>query len=225
MRLPLNRKLFISKNESEVAQLAQYCHANHITLHSQSLIRFQAVTFKIDIDYDVIFFSSPRSLSFFLEQETIQSSAKIACIGKGTAKALLNLGFQVDFQDTSSDPEVIAQRFTEWCRDQHILFPISSISNKSISKEFPKENYTEVVVYETILAPAVLDNFDIYVFTSPSNYRAFRRSNTLPSDATLIAWGTSTAAAIRNEKNSPIVMEESSIDCLISTLKILLHHK
>ncbi|MBL4861995.1 MAG: uroporphyrinogen-III synthase, partial [Crocinitomicaceae bacterium] len=99
-------------------------------------------------DYDIIFFGSPRAVTFFTNQERIDAQIAIACIGKKTAEQLQKKGYTVDFiGSSSSNPDEIGQTFKEWCGKKKVLFPISNRSLRSIASFFNIQQKIEVVVY------------------------------------------------------------------------------
>src|SRR3989338_6159721 len=85
-----------------------------------------------------------------------------------------------------------------------VLFPLAKNSNETIVKNIPDNQKMIVRCYETILVEKTLNQHDTYVFTSPSNVTSFLKSNTFPEKAKLIAWGTTTAAKMREFGLEPI---------------------
>ena len=217
----MSRSIFISKNASEVYVLKEFCEANEFDLLSESLIDFTAVEFKIDFDFDVIFFSSPRSITFFLSKYSIPEHAEIACVGQKSKQLLESMGYQVGFSDYSSDPKEVATNFKSWLGDCFVLFPISTKSLHSITAQLPTSQFEEVEIYETTLTSKQIPVQDVYVFSSPSNVESFFQENEIPENARVIAWGTSTEQALIQKNSSSIVMKEPSITHLISLLKEL----
>lgn len=214
-------QLFYSRNIEQAQKLADYCFDNQINLTAQSLIEFRSVEAQFPIgSINVIFFTSPRSVDFFLKQFSIPSHCEIACIGTQTKKHLEHLGFTVSFfGQNSTDPNSVALDFSKWLGNRIVLFPISNISNRSISSVLPQNQIYEVVVYETIENPFEFsEKFDFYVFTSPSNARAFLSKNSISPFAKVLCFGTTTHNFLmKNGVNSEII-EEPSEDALIHYL-------
>jgi hypothetical protein len=76
----------------------------------------------------------------------------------------------------------------------------------------------EVVVYRTISDCVPIENTDVYVFTSPSNFQGFISCNERPKGK-LIAWGTSTRASMEQAHCIPaFTLERSELSELISLL-------
>ena len=173
--------------------MIDFCKQNQLELISQSLISFKSTDFQVSESYDVIFFSSIRSADFFFRKEKIDESKKIACIGQETATKLLNLGMNVDFIGTNSgNPSEVARKFKDWLGNRNVLIPHSSESLFSIM-EFLNPNHVILVeVYKTVLEPTIIPICDCFIFTSPSNVRAYLLANDATSLKNVIAWGKST---------------------------------
>lgn len=216
------KKLFISKSEAELTELPQFCVDNNIQLVSQALIRFEAVPFTISKDFDVIFFSSPRSILFFLKGRSIPKGCFIACVGQGTAAVLASLGHSPNFVGLGNDPEKIAYQLKEACDGKSILFPLSSRSLKSISSRMNQDQIEEVVVYDTINQSSAIPECDFVVFTSPSNVESYLESTALCSTSTYIAWGKSTLNTLEKRQKKALVLDEPSEQALISLLQSLI---
>jgi uroporphyrinogen-III synthase len=98
-------------------------------------------------------------------------------------KSILNIYIQ---------DEYLAIEFKELVGNKIVLFPQSSISNRSIPSVFPAEQIKEISIYKTATYPKIISNCDYYVFTSPSNVDGFLIENKFPSTAKIIAWGKTT---------------------------------
>lgn len=216
------KKLFISKSETELTALPQFCIDNNIQLVSQALIRFEAVPFTISKDFDAIFFSSPRSILFFLKGRSIPKNCFIACVGQGSATVLKAIGHNPNFIGEGNNLEKIALDLKDACKNKNILFPLSSRSLKSISSHFDPNQVEEVVVYDTINHSSALPECDFVVFTSPSNVESYLESNAFCSTSTYIAWGKSTLKALDKRQKKALVLDEPSEQALISLLQSLI---
>lgn len=217
----MSRSIFISKNASEVSVLKNFCDSNNFNLLAESLIQFTPIDFTIECEFDVIFFNSPRSVTFFLSKFSIPKNIALACVGQKSKQLLESMGYQVGFSDYSSDPKEVATNFKSWLGNRFVLFPLSTKSLRSISLQLPMSQFKEVEVYETTLACKQIPVQDVYVFSSPSNVESFFLHNEIPNEAKVIAWGTSTESALLKKNSSPIAMKEPSISYLIDLLKEL----
>lgn len=193
----MSKRIFISKNASEIDPYRSQFEDLGFTVFSHSFLSFSPVEFDIKHDYDALFFSSVRSVIFFTATHSIPFDTLITCIGGKTAELLETLGHTISFVGSQSgDPKVVAEEFKTWLGDKKALFPISNRSLKSISNEIPECQKEEVVVYSTEIVGKVVPESDIYVFTSPSNVEGFFEENELPEASIVLAWGKSTEAAL-----------------------------
>ena len=216
------KSLFISKSLEEVPALASFCAKNSIELTAHSFLKFAAVPFQVNESFDILFFASPRAVTFYLAQATIPKTAQIACAGKSTKSMLENLGYTVHFTPIESgNVTESAKIFAEWCEDKMVMFPISTISNKSYGQFLVKSQIIEYTVYSTEIEEYLIDKVDCYVFTSPSNVRGFFKSNELPENAKTIVWGESTAKILKKYSTGKIqTLKESSELSVIEQLKL-----
>lgn len=216
----MKTKLFFSSEAKRNGSLQEFCLKQDFLLRAVPLISFQKVPFRIEFGFDVLFFSSPRSVEYFFSENYLISDNKIACIGKGTASALLTKNIQPDFiGEKSGSPEKVATEFLEWLGERTVLFPVSSRSNETIFKIVPDNQKIKVVCYETILTPQRIELQNWYVFTSPSNVESFLQMNDLPDSAKVIAWGKTTEKALGLQGINPThVLEESSEEALVDYL-------
>ena len=186
-------KLFISKSITEIENLQNFCQEKEIELIAHSFLQFESIPFTVDFNYEAIFFGSPRAVDFFLEQEKLNASVFIGCVGEITAQSLIEKGYTPNFIGKSSgDTSKIAIEFKELVGNKIVLFPQSSISNRSIPSVFPAEQIKEISIYKTATYSKIISNCDYYVFTSPSNVDGFLIENKFPSSAKIIAWGKTT---------------------------------
>ena len=120
----MKRPLFISKNVNEIEQLINFCQEREIELIAYSFLQFEAIPFKIQSYYDAIFFGSPRAVDFFLDQEKLDSSVYIGCVGEITAQSLQEKGYTPNFVGKSAgDTSKIGLEFKELVQDKKVLFP------------------------------------------------------------------------------------------------------
>lgn len=216
----MTNKLFISKSKKEVEILTEFCHKNQYELFAHSFLQFEPIPFEIRQDYQVIFFSSPRSVDFFLKQESIPNEVYIGCIGEITAKHLRIFGYESHFiGKISGDPSKVANDFKNQVGNKIILFPQSSISNRTVSSIFDQNQIIEKSIYNTIVVSKLIPHCSIYVFTSPSNVDGFLLENEISEGAKVIAWGKTTANFLIS-KNIRVdhILKEATIKELIKLL-------
>jgi uroporphyrinogen-III synthase len=215
--------IYITRSLSEVPKLKSFCDENRIILHGYSQISFTPIDFTVRHSFDVIFFSSPRSAHFFLEKNTLPFNITIACVGKGTAEYVRNLGFEADFiGEKTGDPTENAADLAKWLGKRRILFPVSDISKGSMLKYIPESQLEIVPVYKTVPEARSVNEHDLYIFTSPSNISSFLLKNEAP-DRMVVAWGKSTEQTLL-ELSIPVtfILMKSDEEELIGRLYSLL---
>ena len=193
--------VFISKNLKEQDPLIKYLEIKEIKLFSLSLIKFNSLEFNSDIDCDVIFFSSSRAFTFYHRNIPLSKikEKKIACAGHKTADFIRSYKLEIDF--IPSEPGNVSQsknEFHNWLGNQSVLYPCSNLSLKSYVNDLPSNQYQVLNVYETKYNSKQLNNFDVYVFTSPSNVVSFFQKNKLRVSSIVISWGDSTSQSLSN---------------------------
>ena len=212
---------FISKNYDEVSALAAFLDKHGVTLIAQSFLHFEPVQFSIKHSFDILYFSSPRSVIFFQYQHKIPKNVLIACTGNKTAEILQGLGYTVHFQGQESGAiSTVAAEFKKWSANKRVLFPSSDISKNSISSLLDAEFKEEVVVYKTNIVSKPLSYCGAYAFTSPSNVEGFLTLNNIPNDAEVYSWGESTTNYLAQRGvQVTATLKNSSIEDLIELLR------
>jgi uroporphyrinogen-III synthase len=219
----LIKRIFISKELTELAHLPAFCAEHSIELIAKACIEFSAVPFEVKNPYDVVFFGSIRASNFFLQSQRLTNKVEIACIGETTAKKLQELNLAVSFiGKKAGTPIEVAKEFKMWLGHRSVLFPISSVSKESIVKMIPEEQAEKIVVYETLPKVNQIKHLDLAVFTSPSNFESFvNAGNAIPKNT--IAWGNTTSEAMNCRKiQANITLETSTESELITALQCLI---
>lgn len=219
-------RVFYSRNIDKAEKLEEFCVKNNIQLIAEPLIRFEAVDFERPAgNHDVIFFTSPRSVDFFLQRLNVPMEAQIACIGESTKIHLEKQGFHVEFfGQNSSEPEQVAQDFLKWLGSRKVLFPISDQSNRSVQSVLNDNQYTEVVVYRTIETPKLLDTkFEFLIFSSPSNARSFLANHEILSTQIVACFGRTTHNYLLSQGVYSIILDSPTEDAVIHFLENQIH--
>lgn len=218
------KRLFISKNEDKVPLLLSFCKEQQLDLAGHSFLSFEAREFKIEHDYDVLFFSSTRSFLYFSKVIEIPENIKIACAGAETAKLVESKGFEVDYYSAASGDVIgSAKEFAEWLGGRRVLFPVSQLSKKSYSMFIQPDLCEFCLCYLTSIKQQSIESCDYYAFTSPSNVRGFLMENKIPSSSKIITWGTTTADELRkNYYDVSHILSDSNEQALIDYLKTIL---
>ncbi|HZH86287.1 MAG TPA: uroporphyrinogen-III synthase [Brumimicrobium sp.] len=214
--------LFISKKVTDKDFLA-FVEKKEIKLIDQPMISFVAEEFDCPKnEFEVVFFTSPRSAGFYLDQCTIPESVAIATIGKSTSEYVESRGYKVDFTGiTSGNPVKVSAEFSIFVEGRSVLFPQSNYSHQSMQKRLYEGQITDLIVYKTALTPVKLDvKPSILVFTSPTNLNSFLQLNKVNKDQKIIAWGKTTEAFLNaNDLKADFTLEYSSFEELEGILK------
>ena len=221
MKAPI---IYISKAVHE-KELLNFCTEKNWELVHFPMIRFNEVDFPEPdpTSFDIIFFSSSRSVNFFLAKVLPTAQHKLACIGETTAQELEKWGYTADFIGIKSGhPETVSKQFEQFVGEKRVLFPQSNISHQSMQRRLVDEQTLNLVVYETFLVPLKLTmKPGVLVFTSPSNVRAFLQMNQIdPAQQQIIAWGTTTASYLEQSNvHVDSILEKSNVESLIEVLE------
>ncbi len=216
----MKKHIFISKNEDEIRLFLNRFHSKEFDIITHSFLSFSPIDFEVKSNFDIIFFSSPRSVTFYKTKHSIPNYVKLGCVGTKTKELLIKMGYTVDFTRKEGQPlNDFALSFKEWCRERKVLFPISSISLKTISSKFPQGQIEELEVYSTKIVGKIIEECDVYVFTSPSNVEGFLEKNTIPDNARIISWGESTSRfLLENGDRVDVELKNSCVEELLSVL-------
>ena len=143
--------------------------------------------------YDWVVFTSPSGVRVFfrelLEIRDLRAfcCVKIAAIGQGTAKALLELGLKADFIPTVADGETLGTELYRRCSpDARILIPRAALGSPELIHELERDGrrIDDVPLYQTVYTSSrVIDPKELLddercfaVFTSASTVKGFAGS-------------------------------------------------
>lgn len=215
-------RIFISKDPKDLSIELQTLVQKGV-LEAQSLIDFSAVPFECPPAHDILFLASIRAAEFFFTN--CQTSAQIACAGLETAKKVAErYQKEVNFIAQHSDqPELEAQKFNVWRNGRSVCFPSSQLSVGTYAALIPESEKTILPVYNTRFKNLQIKEKDIYVFSSPSNVRAFLEHNTISAQAQVVAWGSSTAQELVTKQISvsKVLNGQQQADLLTWLSKVL----
>jgi uroporphyrinogen-III synthase len=216
----MKKRIFISKNSDDCEPLVHFCNQNKLDLTAQSLIEFEAIPFKMESNFDIVFFSSIRSAQFYFEKAAKKSSIIYACIGETTNSKLKKLGIECEFVGKEAgNPLKTAAEFKNWVKNRIVFFPQSNLSLGTFSAILPENQVLKQVVYKTKLNEIEISKCQIYIFTSPSNLDAFLTINEIREDSKVIVWGKSTSEKAKSKGlKVDFVLTKSSLDELIQIL-------
>ncbi len=214
----------ITKTEDEVSELKKFCDENNLQLICNSFIEFELVKAEIPNNFAWIFFGSKRAAHYFLKQASIPAKCKVACIGQKTKSHLEKMGLKVDFfGQESGNPESVSNELKKQIQTANLIVPISNMSDHSIAKTFPKNQVSEIVVYNTKGKTKKIDEkLAAIAFTSPSNVDGFLLENSISDNCKIIAWGKTTEKHLMSKGYNPyFTLKTASETELIEILRIL----
>ena len=214
------KTIFISRNVNAEGILGRFCAAQDIELIAISLIDFELVSATDFPRTDVIFFTSPRSVEFYLRQAQIDSYHQLATVGKRTSQELEARGYHVDFTgSTPTHPELVAVDFKGWLGERKVLFPQSDRSNQTMQQQLNFNQYVNRVVYKTVLvSQSISPQPDVLIFSSPSNAEAYLIANTITSSQKVLAFGSTTSAFLKTKGITSQLVEGTEEDQIVVCL-------
>jgi hydroxymethylbilane synthase len=209
------KKIFVTKTFRETDYLPQALTRLGFDVQGQALIEFKQIRIKELPKTDWVFFSSKHAVRYFFNQEPkLEPGVKFGCIGTSTSAELRAFGKRADFIGQSTDIKLVGKQFGSKIGSGKVLFPIARGSMQSIQWQMVKrENVINLEVYATLHKSAELSSdFDVVVFTSPSNVEAYFEKNTWHPHQQAVAMGEATGKALEKVKVKKYVMPKSFDD-------------
>jgi len=191
-------RIFITRNQRQGNFFSRILIDAGFVVHASSLIEMRAVKSAEPPDADWVFFSSKHAVDFYLKAGYALKGKKIGAISKATAQMIRQAGFVCDFIGYSTDTALTGKQFAGRVGRSNVVFPIARGSMKTIQKQLPQAQVLDLVVYETINLSKEIPEFDLPVFTSPSNVDAFFQTKPGKIPAHAVAMGGATAARLRH---------------------------
>lgn len=205
----MSSSVFISRSAESGADLTSLLREAGFEVQCRSLITTEHVALPDTLPAsDWIFFSSANGVRHFYAQKPRTGHQKLAAIGQSTAAALREHG-EISYTGNGAEIAESAAEFARIAGHETVLFPGAEDSLRSIQSVFPPKQAFTLVCYRTIENPAEIAAFDVLVFSSPSNVRSYLRRNILRADQKCVAYGPSTARALREGGALRIFVPES----------------
>lgn len=205
--------VFYSRDLSEDSYLKRGCQQFKIDLEGKTLIATQTVSAGWPVEpFEWIFFPSSNAVEHFLKafgEEKLEGK-RLAAYGSGTASALGKYFEQVDFIGNGKSPEEVAKSFAHMVGEvDKVMFPMSTISKKSIQAALSERQVINVPVYQTISQPYNVEPKAVYIFTSPSNVESFfEGENEIAPGARVIAIGPTTGKSLADKGIKAVVADQ-----------------
>jgi hydroxymethylbilane synthase len=198
-------KFFVSRSIQDWQPVIECCSDLPIEWICQPLIRFESVTMVLpEQSFGWVFFSSSQAVHHFFLQKPKVDGIRIGALGPGTARTLSKYVF-VDFVGSSANLDQVALQFINVCGSDRVLFPQALNSLRTIQNHMPPEQVLPLVCYTTHATKLEVPVCDHYLFSSPSNVRAYFEQHCLPLNPQLWSFGSSTTLALRQHAVHPIV--------------------
>ena len=216
--------VFLSRDLDPAGPLLAWAGAGKHAVMARSLLTFAPVLYVPPVANWWFFYSS-RAVAFGLAgrvDAVSEAGTLLACMGPGTAATLRKMGLTPAFVGEGQPGEVAGQ-FAEVGAGQTVFFPRARQSRLTVQKLLADRiTVLDAVCYENRMAEDVREVFaDVYVFSSPLNVRAFLQVNTLSVEDRIIAFGPSTAAALRERGLAPAVLARPTETALVAHLQNL----
>jgi len=191
-------KVLISRKESADTTLGLGAEINGFQLLGVPFIETKEKFFKLAPQRpDWILFTSKNGVKYFLEgaKEFDWEGVRIAAVGSGTANALLDWGLEAKLVPNYSDTDRFLEEFKALLEPAETVWYPSAVQTIGKVEKALKDSCKlhPFAVYQTMDKPKLLlEEFDLYFFTSPSNVRSFFKLNTIHTHAQVLAIGSST---------------------------------
>jgi uroporphyrinogen-III synthase len=172
------------------SEKVNFVHFPTIEIIEHELSLFEMEKIKNPDKYDFIIFTSINSVKYFLKYfdnnfSKICCKAKVIAIGQKTASLLLKNNIDVDLIPHSSSSESIDALLTSaLINNKLILIPGSNLSKTDLFNSLESKGALVdfVAIYDNVVPENIsqsfinrinLDDFDLFVFTSPSTFYNF----------------------------------------------------
>lgn len=189
--------IWISRDLKKDSIFRKVIKKNNHKITDESLIKLDSKNINSLPDCDWIFLNSAFALDSILHLKNDFNMKKIAAFGPATAKHIQKNGLNVDFIGLGT-PQQVAEKFDSIISSKELVFiPSSNKSLGTVQGILKDSNKKILETYTTILIDKKLKQYDLLVFTSPSNVEAFLNSNKI-SDQKVISIGPSTTSALKN---------------------------
>jgi uroporphyrinogen-III synthase len=156
-------------------------------------------------DNSVVVFTSANAVN---NVRLINPTWQIFCTGGATLEALLIRLPDAHIAATASNATALATHIIEQGNISTVVFFCGNIRRNELPDLLQQHHITvqEIVVYETIEAPAVTTNiYDGILFFSPSGVRSYFSLNTLPAHTVCFAIGNTTAHTLKEYTTNKII--------------------
>lgn len=209
------KKIFITKTFKEDDYLPKALSRLGFETLGKSLIEFKQIKIQFLPRTEWIFFSSKHAVRYFFTQKPkVDKATKFGCVGTSTAAELRINGHRASFIGQSTDIKLVGKQFSSIVGSNSVLFPIARGSMQSIQWQMVKrDSVINLEVYATLSQSMVVANdYDVVLFTSPSNVDSYFEKNTWHPHQKAIAMGEATGKSLEKLKIKKYTMPKSFDD-------------
>lgn len=206
-----------------------------ITVLSMPVIEIHTSFFELKQninDYQWIIFTSKNGVRSFLKKYRPSPANQIAVIGRGTASALLEAGYEPDFTGSGHSGEKFSEELQSVSgTGKNILLVLGNLAPDLLTKSLSANNQVERVnVYETkqpenfdesILNRIKSDDYDLIAVSSPSGIKNLCHlvSDKLKASLRVVSIGeTTTSAALKLGIKVKATAKDQSYEGLAKTV-------
>lgn len=190
-------------------------------LIDEDFIRIELLKFDIDIDIDILLFTSKNAVLSVLKNKKIDflKQIKCICVGEKTGELLEENGFNVlDFSHYAEDlTKIISKKHS----GKSFAFFCGNL-RRDVLPDFFKENkieFHEIQVYKNeFSSKRISKKFDAILFFSPSGVMSFLGKNQI-SDEVCFCIGTTTSEVLEPYTKNIILSEKPTITSVLEKVK------
>ena len=193
------QKVFISRSLDQTSYFDRILTAAGYKIEGQNLLEIRPIPFSTDGKADWLFFTSKNGVKYYFDQikYTPENQPRIGVVNSGTAQAVKDLGYRVDFVGKSPHTEDTAEEFARHAFGK-IVLP-QALHARGVLEPFLRGfNVISLPVYSNepiSIIPKV--EADILVFTSPMNAQAYLSIYAIEDNQKVISIGPSTTKALK----------------------------
>lgn len=144
------------------------------------------------MEFDWVFFNSKESAKYFFQHFDEPPQVKYAAVGQGTAD-VASKHVPISFIGKNADTEAVGREFAEVVGTSVVLFPISSISKRTVQRALPSKQCIDFTCYHTSPIARKVEHYHTAIFSSPSNIDGFLIENKNRQVENVICYGATTA--------------------------------
>lgn len=193
-----SKSVFISRRLSSQSPF-HHLAKQGISIYDASLIAIDLLDFKIEQEYEAVFFYSRTAIRHFFEKGDYRSNIQYGVMGQPSADAFENsCGYCPDIIGGGNLDLLCQQLQKDWATKK-ILFPQANVSLRTVESRLQYLHCIPLVIYNnTVKKDIEVPETNIALLTSPMNAEAYLSKYNI-TDKVVMAIGATTANYIQNE--------------------------